>query len=157
MERRIVRAGPDEYRVNLGENERNVLARLLDDLRELLLEGNDPSLRRLFPPAYGDDEQRNQEYQALAHDELLQRRLGGIDLMAHTLENEVLDEEQLSDWLRVINELRLVLGTQLGVEDDDDPDVDELAPDDPEAPRKHLYEYLAWLLDDIVKALSSSL
>jgi hypothetical protein len=154
MPRSIVAVGPGEYRVDLQDNEREVLRVLLDDLRDLLLEGSDPSLRRLFPPAYGEDEQRNAEYQALAHDELLQRRLGGLDLMTHTLDQEVLDEEQLADWLRAVNELRLVLGTQLDVTEDDEPRIER---DDPEAPRKHLYEYLGWLLDDIVTALSSSL
>jgi hypothetical protein len=150
----VVRVGPDDYRVDLADNERRVLGVLLSDLRDLLLEGNDPSLRRLFPPAYGDDEQRNEEYQALAHDELLQRQLGGIDLMAHTLEQDSLDREQLGDWLRVENELRLVLGTQLDVTEDEGPAI---GPDDPEGPRKHLYDYLGWLLDDIVKALSPDL
>lgn len=152
--RLVIRVGPDDYRLDLAENERHVLGVLLNDLRDLLLEGNDPSLSRLFPPAYGDDEQRNEEYQALAHDELLQRRLGGIDLMAHTLEQDSLDAEQLGDWLRVVNELRLVLGTQLDVTDDEGPII---GPDDPEGPRKHLYDYLGWLLDDIVFALSSEL
>jgi hypothetical protein len=154
MQRSIVAIGPGEYRVDLQDNEREVLRVLLSDLHDLLLEGNDPSLQRLFPPAYGEDEQRNAEYQALAHDELLKRRLGGLDLMAHTLDQDVLDEEQLGDWLRAVNELRLVLGTQLDVKEDDEPRID---PDDPEAPRKHLYEYLHWLLDDIVTALSTSL
>lgn len=154
MARAVVAVGPGEYRIDLREQEREVLRALLDDLRDLLLEGSDPSLRRLFPPAYGDDEQRNAEYEALAYDELLQRRLAGIDLVLHTLGEEVLDEEQLSDWMRAVNELRLVLGTQLDVTEDEGPRIE---PDDPDAPRKHLYEYLGWLLDDIVAALSSSL
>jgi hypothetical protein len=150
--RSVTRVGPGAFAVTLDDNERRVLSVLLRDLRDLLLEGGDPSLRRLFPPAYGEDEKRNEEYQALAYDELLQKRLGGIDLMEHTLEEETLDEEQLSDWMRAVNELRLVLGTQLGIRDDEGPHIEQ---DDPDGGRKNLYLYLGWLLDDIVTALSS--
>ncbi|MDZ7734406.1 MAG: DUF2017 family protein [Acidimicrobiia bacterium] len=82
-----------------------MLTNLLAELRQLITEGNDPSLRRLFPPTYPDDDELQAEYAALAHDELLDKRLAGIEIVEHTLGEEVLDEEQLSDWMRAINEL----------------------------------------------------
>ena len=48
-------------------------AGLVGQLREQLLAStDDPSLRRLFPPAYPDDAERDAGYQVLARDELLE-------------------------------------------------------------------------------------
>jgi hypothetical protein len=57
----------------------------------------------------------------------------------------------MAAWMRSVNDLRLVLGTLLGVESDDEP---------PEVPEEleHLqaiYEFLGSLLDTIVHALAS--
>ncbi len=52
-----------------------------------------------------------------------------------------LDEEQLTAWLSALNDLRLVLGTQLDVSED------ELAGD---TPAHALYHYLGYLQEEIV-------
>ena len=54
--------------------ERELIVRLLDDLRTLILAGGDQAiLRRLFPPAYHQavDTDAEAEYQRLMHDELV--------------------------------------------------------------------------------------
>ncbi|MCL6568207.1 MAG: DUF2017 domain-containing protein [Meiothermus silvanus] len=62
---------------------------------------------------------------------------------------------ELEAWLRVLNDLRLVLGTRL--------DVDEttlalgLDPRDPKAPDLALYGYLSWLQEQAVEAASAAL
>ena len=52
-----------------------------------------------------------------------------------------------------VNDLRLVIGTNLDVCEDDGP----LDPDDPDAPACAVYGYLTGLLDDIVSALADGL
>jgi Domain of unknown function (DUF2017) len=152
--RRILAAGSGKYELHLDEREREVLRIMLGELRDLLIEGNDDSLQRLFPPAYANDDEHEAEYQALAYDELLQNRLGGLDLVEHTLNEVALDDEQLNDWLKAVNELRLVIGTQLDVTEDE---AFEVADDDPERNKKAVYLFLGYLLDDIVDALASGL
>ncbi|WP_436793912.1 DUF2017 family protein [Actinospongicola halichondriae] len=159
--RRVKRLGTDRYRITLPEHEADLLRNLLPQLRGLLTTGmaeNDPSLTRLFPTAYANDPELDAGYQALVRDELLEKRFGSLDvieaLLAEADGGEV-DGDELSAWMRAINDLRLVLGTRLDVGEDDDPsDID---PDDPDAPAWAIYHYLAMLVSVIVDALTEDL
>jgi Domain of unknown function (DUF2017) len=151
---RVQRTRRGTYEVHLPEPERALLSSLADQLRELLAETtDDPVVRRLFPTAYHDDAERDREYQQLVRDELLERRLAALATVEDTLEASELDEEQLNAWLRGLNDLRLVLGTRLDVSEAP-LDVDA---DDPDAPAYAVYEYLGFLLSEVVDALSDGL
>lgn len=159
--RRVKRLGVDRYRISLPEHEAELLRSLLPQLRGLLTTGlgdNDPSLTRLFPTAYANDPERDAGYQALVRDELLEKRFASLDviegLLAEADGGEVSGEE-LSAWMRAINDLRLVLGTRLDVGEDDDPS--DIAPDDPDAQAWAIYHYLAMLVSVIVDALAEDL
>ncbi|HJP65028.1 MAG TPA: hypothetical protein VKA30_01840, partial [Actinomycetota bacterium] len=52
------------FELRLPREERDAIRGLPDQLRELL-ETEDPSLRRLFPPAYEDDVPKSEEYRRL--------------------------------------------------------------------------------------------
>jgi hypothetical protein len=96
---------------------REVVRRLCDDLRELLINehaAGDPAVARLFPAAY-DDPLRNLDYERDAGNQLLASRLADLDTVQGTLANETLSEDELLAWLRTINDTRLVLGTRLDV------------------------------------------
>jgi len=138
------------FTVNLSLEERGLISDLVEQLRGLL-RTDSPALRRLFPPPYGDDEERNAGYSVLAGSELIENRLAALDLVSSTLEADDLSEDEVETWMRCINDIRLVLGTVL--------DVDEggAAPagDDPRAPMFGAYEYLGMLLERIVQSLSS--
>lgn len=152
--RRISRTRRGTYAVRLPTPERELLANLVDQLRELLeLTTDDPSLRRLFPTAYHDDAERDREYQQLVRDELLERRLAALATVEASADADELDEEQLASWLTALNDLRLVLGTRLDVSEDQDA-IDE---DDPNAPAMAVYGYLSVLLNDVVDALAEDL
>jgi uncharacterized protein DUF2017 len=131
-----------------------MLRSLPDQLRRLLKEG-DPALERLFPPAYTDDPERQEEYEGLVGEDLMAGRLGSVDVMEATIDAQRLDEEQLLAWLGAVNDLRLVLGTRLDVTEDlyEQP----LAEDHPEAPAFALYFYLGWLEEQVVEALAEGL
>ncbi len=55
--------------------------------------------------------------------------------------------------MTALNSLRLVLGTRLDVGED----PPELDLDDPEAPMYAVYEYLAWMLEQAIRARSEDL
>lgn len=157
----MARGGPNierredgTYRLRLGDDERALLAELPAQLRELL-GGDDPSLTRLFPPAYTDDEAGNDEYRRLMRAELRDGKLAALDVLARTASADSLDEEQLTAWLGALESLRLVLGTQLDVTETTF--VEDLETDDPQAPLLALYAYLSWLQEQAVDALSGSL
>ena len=142
------------FRLRLTKEERDVLRHLPQQLREVL-DGEDPAARRLFPPAYQDEPDREAEYRRMVHDELLAGRRRALEVMEATVDARRLDEEQLTAWLGALNDIRLVLGTRLDVaEDDYDLDLPE---DDPRAPAMGLYHYLGWLEAQAVEALAGAL
>jgi hypothetical protein len=55
--------------------------------------------------------------------------------------------------MMVLNSLRLVLGTLLGVSEDED--TDDIEDDDPTFGQAQLYGYLGWLLEWTVDTLSN--
>ncbi|HLT16531.1 MAG TPA: DUF2017 family protein [Acidimicrobiales bacterium] len=152
--RRVRRRGPGRYELRLPATERTVLADLVAQLRELLVATtDDPLVRRLFPTAYHVDADRDREYQQLVRDELLERRLAALSTVEETLELDSLDEAQLTGWMTAINDVRLVLGTRLDVSEE----PVEIDLDDPEAPPYAVYEYLGFLLSQVVDALEGDL
>lgn len=149
---RIKRRRDGDFDLRLPADERELLRNVAPQLRQLL-DGDltNPTLRRLFPTAYADDPQRDQEYHALVRDELADRRRAAVDTLVATIDATRLDEEQLLAWMGAINDLRLVLGTRLDVSEETDPVPD---PEDPDAPLLVLYGYLSYLLDSIIDALA---
>ena len=153
--RRKVQARRDgRFAVDLEAWERDLLRSLPGRLRELLTT-DDPALERLFPPAYLNDDEHNDEYQRLMRDDLMGSRLTSLGVLEATVDATTLDEGQLLAWLGSLNDLRLVLGTKLDVSED--MDDEPFAADDPRAAAYALYRYLAELQDWIVTALSTTL
>lgn len=155
MRDRVRRIGSSRYRVKLRRNEQILMGSLVRQLRDQLTVSTDaPHLKRLFPPAYADDAERDAGYQVLTRDELLEGRLSALDVVERTLDGEAeLDESELTAWMTTLNSFRLVLGTRLDA-DEEPVDID---PDDPQAPEYALYDFLGWILDQTVDALSADL
>jgi hypothetical protein len=151
VRRRIERERGGGFRVRLPREERELLRSLPGQLRALL-ERDDPSLERLFPPAYGDDLEANAAYDELVRDELLRGRLAALRLLEETVDAEQLDEKQLNAWIGALNDFRLVLGTRLGVTEE--VYASGVSPRDPRAPELALYGYLTWLQEEAIQALS---
>ncbi|MDH3708166.1 MAG: DUF2017 domain-containing protein [Acidimicrobiia bacterium] len=139
--------------VRLPDELRQLVATLVGDLRELLLSDDDQRLRRLYPTAYPDDEARDAEYQQLMHGDLIESRLAGLDVIESSLDAVELTPEELTAWMQATNSLRLVLGTQLDVSENDTP----LPATHPDAAAYRLYELLGMLLSEMVEVLGSTL
>jgi hypothetical protein len=134
--------------LQLSPEERALVASLAGELRSQLDSATgDPSFRRLFPPAY-DDEHDEKAYRELAGDELLDGRRRALEVLAATAGSDRLSAEEADAWLRALNDLRLVLGTRLDVQED-------MLLDAPQTPDLALYGYLSWLQEQLVAALSS--
>ena len=142
------------YILNLPPEERALLRSLPAQFRAVL-QTDDPSLRRIFPPAYTDDEAANDEFKRLMREELLEGKLVALAIVEETAGADHLTGEQLEGWLGALESLRLFLGTQLDVTEETY--AMELDPDDPSAPALALYSYLSWLQEQAVEALSSGL
>jgi hypothetical protein len=153
MSRRgIERRRNGRYRVRLPAEERDVLAALPGQLEDALAAG-EPSLYRLFPPAFADDDDANEEYARLVGATLLDGKLLALSELARTAHSDSLTEDELRTWLGGLESLRLVLGTQLDVTEES---YGPLDPSDPDAPRLALYHWLSWLQEEVVQAMSET-
>ena len=153
--RRIERTSKGDIRLRLPRDERALLRSLPGQLQRLLAEApDDPSLERLFPPAY-DDAESEAEYRRLMGDELLDGRRRALRVIEDTLDEDRLTTEQAESWLTGLNDLRLVLGMRLDVTDETL--LERIHPDDPDAFEVSLYAYLSWLQEQLVEALEGDL
>ena len=144
------------FRLRLSDGERELLRTLPAELEEVLgSEAEDPSLRRLFPPAYERDEESEAEYRRLMAGELLEGRRAALRLIRETAGRERLTAEELDAWLRALNDLRLVLGTKLDVTEE--MYGAELDPSHPHAYELSVYGYLSWLQEQLVAAAAGEL
>ena len=153
MRRGIDRRRDGSYRVRLPSEERDILAALPSQLRDALDVG-EPTLYRLFPPAFVEDDAGNVDYARLVGATLLDGKLAALAELERTAHAESLSEEELRTWLAGLESLRLVLGTQLDVTEESYGPLDR---EDPDAPRLALYHWLSWLQEEVVQALSASL
>ena len=146
--------------VSLDENFAAVLKELPGRLRQVLGRSDftDRVTRRLFPKAY-DDEEMEAEYRHLLGEDLRQRKLENVKAFEHTLKNWKASQRQVHVrigpgdfelWLGFINDMRLVLGTELDIQDDSwERDFD---PAHPHAEEMQLLDCLGWLQEALLQA-----
>lgn len=149
-------------KLDLDRDEREVLQSLPAQLGDVLRDSpGEAALTRLAPPAYVEEPEHEGEYRRFMGDDLRQRQLAALAVMGETAGADRLTDEQAQGWLSALNSLRLVLGTQLDVGEDDDHGFadadDDPGPDDVRAGALHLYHYLSMLLDELVTALTEGL
>jgi len=166
------RIGGNRLRFRLSLEEVSLLHDLPEQLQALLSEdgasqtgageGADPVVRRLFPPAYLEaaDAEQDAEYHRLMRDDLLRAKLDQVDLVSQTLTRGIvsarrwtvdLSEEEAAAWLGVLNDVRLALGVRLGITEDFDVPGD--LPGQP--PELQLLAYLGWLEEHLIEALTA--
>jgi hypothetical protein len=148
---RITRAG-DGFDLNLAVRERELLASLPLELVEILDDDpeTDPALARLFPDAYSAaDTDLADEYRRLMSDDLRDRFRAALETMASNAHATHIAADELYAWMTALGQLRLVIGTRIGVTEDWEPDDDDAA--------GQLYGYLTWLQGEVVEALASTL
>jgi len=146
-------------RLTIDDHSRDVVAHLLGELRSEIESAKNEApeavsthMKRLFPSAYHDDEQLNEEYLRLTHDDLADSHLSTIDdAVALMAPGRIFTSADLSSFVRAINTMRLVLGTLLDVSEDD---PEDFADDDPASSQRHVYDYLGWLLHACIDQMS---
>jgi hypothetical protein len=156
--KRVARGADGRFDLDLPPEERTLLRSLPASMRLALSEGtpaDDPALARLNPKAYADDEELEREYRELVGDELNTGRMAALDTLEATADAPTLDEPELQAWMRAINDARLLLGSRLGVTEDR---TERAIPDDHHDAQAHaVYDYLSWLEEEVVEALTDAL
>jgi Domain of unknown function (DUF2017) len=146
-----IRRHRGEVVLRLPDADRTLLASLAAELEARLdREPGGDDLRRLFPPAYSDADEDEAEYRRLMRDEIVDGRRRALGTFSGTLGHERLSDEELDAWLSALNDLRLVMGTRLDVQEDTF--SHRLDRSDPRAEELAIYAYLTWLQEQAVEA-----
>lgn len=141
---------PNGLRLSLDAQEAGILRELSREMR-LLLEADVPPqddvLQRLFPKAH-DDEREQRNYEELVGAELRRVKMEALATVERGLSgggaaDVELTGEEVDEWLRLLNDLRLAIGTRLQV--DDSKMEKPFDARDPEAPALSVLHWLGWL------------
>ena len=116
----------------------------------------DPALRRLLPDAY-DDPAGAAEFRRLTDDELRRGKTSSLTRLAEDVEGSdgelEIDMETADVWVQALNDVRLVLGVRLKVEDDHGLWRSGLTPDDPRKPVIAAYDWLTGVQEMLLSAI----
>jgi hypothetical protein len=161
--------------VELLRNEAAVPREDVDPLEALMdftgptQEPEDPVLARLFPTAYPDDEEAAGDFRRFTEGALRDGKAAAAVTVIETLEDAglpreltedglmidvELDEPTANTWLRSFTDVRLALATRLGVEEGDEARWAALPDEDPRAQAHDIYEWVGYLQETLVDALS---
>ena len=118
----------------------------------------DPVLARLLPDAYNDDPEAAGEFRKYTESSLREAKKYFAQTMLETLPpgggRVKLSAEQARDWMRALNDVRLMFGVRLEVTEDFE---DQLAGLDPKDPRIAAFEVYGWLgavQESLVRAIA---
>lgn len=106
---------PDDVRDLLSSLARQ-LAELIDDPEAV----GDPGLQRLFPASSMDDPMEALGFEQLMGDALRQGKREAAAVLRATANATHLNGEETLAWMRCINDIRLVVGTRLDIQEDTD-------------------------------------
>jgi hypothetical protein len=134
----------------------------LDELEALLQahaaeKPDDPVLARLLPDGYRDDPDAAGEFRKYTELALRAAKHEAAQTMLDTLPDAggkiQLTGDQAQAWLKAINDVRLALGTKLGVTEEFEEQWDGLAEKDPRRTAFEVYAWLGAVQESLVRAL----
>ena len=134
----------------------------LDELEALLQAPaaetpKDPVLARLLPDGYRDDPDAAGEFRKYTELALRAAKHESAQTMLDTLPEAggkvQLTPEQAQAWLKALNDVRLALGTKLGVSEDFEQEWDSLSAHDPRRTAFEVYAWLGAVQESLVRAL----
>jgi hypothetical protein len=111
----------------------------------------DPAVQRLLPDAYAEQTAAT-EFRRLMDVELRRIKVAALDQLLADLDDGGvrLDDDGAEQWLQALNDLRLVLGVRLDVQEDLDEFVRSLPSDDARLPLLYAYDRVTRLQDALL-------
>jgi Domain of unknown function (DUF2017) len=118
----------------------------------------DPVLARLLPDAYPDDPAAAGEFRKYTESSLRESKKYFAQTMLDTLPPSggrvKLTGDQARDWLRALNDVRLMFGVRLEVTEDFEEQLAALDPQDPKVAAFEVYGWLGAVQESLVQALA---
>ena len=122
--------------------------------------GAHPVLARLFPDAYREDAAASEAFRLLEHGDLAAAKREALETMRAALPEEPdakatlkLDEPAAQLWLRGLNDLRLSLGTSIGIGPDWESQLAAMSEHDPGWFAVAVYDRLTAIQSSLIDAL----
>jgi len=118
---------------------------------------DDPVLARLLPDAYRDDPEAAGEFRRYTEQGLRSGKVAAAQTVLDTLPagggHVRLRPEDAQAWLRALNDVRLAIGTVLGITEDYEDEMEAASWADPRSAYLEVYHWLGYLQDSLVRAL----
>jgi len=139
---------------------------LFDDLEKMFNEAAaeppeapvDPVLARLLPDAYQDDPEAAGEFRKYTESSLREAKKYFAQTLLETLPPKggrvKLNADQARDWLRALNDVRLMFGVRLEVTEDFEEQLTSLDPKDPRVAAFQVYGWLGEVQESLVRAIA---
>ena len=119
---------------------------------------DDPVLARLLPDAYQDDPEAAGEFRKFTESSLREAKKYFAMTLLETLPAKggrvKLSADQARDWLRALNDVRLMFGVRLAVTEDFEDQLVGLDPKDPRVAAFEVYGWLGAVQESLVRAIS---
>jgi hypothetical protein len=117
----------------------------------------DPVLARLLPDAYRDDPEAAGEFRRYTEQGLRSGKVAAAQTVLDTLPagggHVRLGPEDAQAWLRALNDVRLAIGTVLGITEDYEAEMEAASWADPRSAYLEVYHWLGYVQDSLVRAL----
>jgi hypothetical protein len=118
----------------------------------------DPVLARLLPDGYRDDPRASAEFRRYTEEGLRSAKVASAQSVLASLPatggEVLLSEPECQQWLRALNHVRLALSVRLGITDENEDLSEHLTADDPRSAYVWVYQWLAYLQDSLIEALT---
>ena len=163
-------------RITLSADETTIIGTLMEQLLEIIGElprgdpglaelgisenreaPGDPVLARLFPDGYRGDSEAAVEFRRYTESALRDGKREAAEMVLASVRDPgdiTLDDDQAKAWLRALNDVRLALGTRLEITEESYERMGELDWDDPKFPMYSMYDWLTFLQESLVRAMS---
>ena len=119
---------------------------------------DDPAVARLLPDAY-DDPDDAREFRRFTENDLRQSKMQHAMTVVEEIERsgEKVAVTSTDSWLGLLNDARIAIGTRIQISEDNHEELAELPDDDPRSGLFHVYDWLTFLQESLVRCMDPAL
>ena len=119
---------------------------------------DDPAVARLLPDAY-DDPDDAREFRRFTENDLRQSKMQHALTVVEEIERsgEKVSVKSTDSWLRLLNDARIAIGTRIQISENNHEELAALPDDDPRSGLFHVYDWLTFLQESLVRCMDPEL
>ena len=119
---------------------------------------DDPAVARLLPDAY-DDPDDARDFRRFTENDLRQSKMQHAMTVVEEIERsgEKVSVASTDSWLGLLNDARIAIGTRIQISEDNHEELAGLPDDDPRSGLFHVYDWLTFLQESLVRCMDPAL